>query len=255
MELIDVKKTHNHFYIFLEYCPDGTLAQHLDNHGPLPLSDAISIFGQVARGMRVLTACKVLHRDIKPANILLSRGKVKLGDFGLAKRFLDGEMHQTMAGTPINMAPEMLKGEEYCEKVDVYSAGTVLYEMLFGCAPFKGKNNQALVKSIEKGLKKEARAEATPEVRQLLEKMLNPDPKSRIDMNGVLEFLEDYREQQARARVAQYRELTLKVTSGLGVMGAMLAAFNFPPPRPSSPSNMDLCLYSRLYKRLEVVKA
>ena len=53
----------------------------------------------------MLTACKVLHRDIKPANILLSRGRVKLADFGLAKRFLDGEMHHSMAGTPINMAP------------------------------------------------------------------------------------------------------------------------------------------------------
>lgn len=63
------------------------------------------IFEQVARGMRVLAACKVLHRDIKPANILLSKGKVKLADFGLAKRFLNGQLHQTFAGSPLNMAP------------------------------------------------------------------------------------------------------------------------------------------------------
>ena len=77
--------------------------------------------------MRVLTACKVLHRDIKPANILLHRGKVKLADFGLAKRFLQGELHSTFAGSPLNMAPEIIRGREYSEKVDVYSAGTVLY--------------------------------------------------------------------------------------------------------------------------------
>lgn len=59
---------------------------------------------------------------------------------------------QSFVGSPLNMAPEILKKHSYTEKVDVYSAGTVLYEMLFGKVPFNGKDYENLLKSIEKGL-------------------------------------------------------------------------------------------------------
>ena len=79
--------------------------------------------------------------------------------------------------------------------MDVYSAGTVLYEMVFGKSPFKAKNSGDLLKEIGKGLRQDKDVHVSPELRSLLKDMLNPDPKDRLSMNGVAEFLENYREQ------------------------------------------------------------
>lgn len=78
-----------------------------------------------------------MHRDIKPENIFFSNGKVKLGDFGFCKGLKPGEnMTKTMLGSPIYMAPEVLRGENYSMKADIWSLGVVLYEMLFGVCPY-----------------------------------------------------------------------------------------------------------------------
>lgn len=60
-------------------------------------------------------------------------------------------MLRSFVGTPFNMAPEILRGQYYGPQVDIYSAGTVLYEMLYGCVPFKGRDERAILESIEKG--------------------------------------------------------------------------------------------------------
>lgn len=91
---------------------------------------------------------KIVHRDLKPANILFQNGSIKIADFGLARKFSKNEMMQTFAGTPFNMAPEVLRGKGYNYKVDIYSAGTVLYEMLYGVVPFKGKDHSSLLEEI-----------------------------------------------------------------------------------------------------------
>lgn len=69
---------------------------------------------------------------MKPANIFLKDGKVKIGDFGLAKLLTPNSMTATFAGSPYNMAPEILQNKEYDSRADIYSIGTVLYEMIFG---------------------------------------------------------------------------------------------------------------------------
>jgi len=77
----------------------------------------------------------VIHRDIKPGNLLIDRAwKVKLADFGLAF----SERAKQGAGTPQYMAPELLNGDEFGHKVDVYALGMVLYEILTRTVPFDG---------------------------------------------------------------------------------------------------------------------
>ena len=78
-----------------------------------------------------------MHRDLKPSNLFYHNGKIKIGDFGFCKQLQNAEdMNQTMVGSPIYMAPEILLGFEYSIKSDIWSIGCVFYEMLFGNCPF-----------------------------------------------------------------------------------------------------------------------
>lgn len=82
-----------------------------------------------------------MHRDLKPANIMLHNGQVKLGDFGFCKSMNHpDDLSSTMVGSPIYMAPEILKGKDYNIKADIWSLGCVLYEMLYGCCPYEEKS-------------------------------------------------------------------------------------------------------------------
>lgn len=191
VSLVDVKKTRNNLYIFLEYCPQGTLAELIEQKGRLEEAEAMAIFAQIVRGLQVLTVNKVIHRDLKPTNILLKDGVVKIADFGLARKFMNTELLQTFAGSPLQMAPEILRGDPYSEKVDVYSAGTILYEMLFGRNPFEiqTRDFNLLLKAKDRGLKDNKCGKVSPRVKQFLKEMLDPNPETRISMNGVLDFM------------------------------------------------------------------
>jgi serine/threonine protein kinase len=89
-----------------------------------------------------------MHRDLKPDNIFFNDGKVKLGDFGFCK-MLEVNMAQTMLGSPIYMAPEILKEEIYTLKADIWSLGVVLFEMLFGYCPFESSSISQLINVIK----------------------------------------------------------------------------------------------------------
>lgn len=70
---------------------------------------------------------KILHRDLKPTNILFHNGVVKVADFGFCKEMMNNELTQTMVGSPIYMAPEVLKGSVYDNRADVWSLGVIFY--------------------------------------------------------------------------------------------------------------------------------
>lgn len=98
---------------------------------------------------------RIVHRDLKLANILVSTNfQIKLADFGFAK-FMEEENYLTSyCGTPLTMAPEILRREKYNEKCDVWSVGVIIYQMAFGKAPFvppKGGNIYDLLLVIEQG--------------------------------------------------------------------------------------------------------
>jgi serine/threonine-protein kinase ULK/ATG1 len=90
-----------------------------------------------------------MHRDFKLANILKHEGNIKIADFGFAKLLGNDNMTSTMLGSPLNMAPEILNGLEYTNKADIWSIGTVFYELLFGKPPYTASNMIDLIKNIQ----------------------------------------------------------------------------------------------------------
>jgi serine/threonine-protein kinase ULK/ATG1 len=110
---------------------------------------ALSIFTQLVEGLKVLRKHNIMHRDLKPENVLIKEGNFKLADFGFCKE-LGGEcMTRTMLGSPLYMAPEVLRGEAYSVNADIWSIGVILYEMLYGHCPFQSHSIASLISTID----------------------------------------------------------------------------------------------------------
>lgn len=110
----------------------------------------MEFLGQILDAFRVLSKNNIMHRDLKPDNILIHNGSLKLADFGFCKPLEHkNDLAQTMLGSPIYMAPEVLKGEIYTLKADIWSMGVVFYQMLFGKCPFESKSIAMLIKQLE----------------------------------------------------------------------------------------------------------
>ena len=105
----DMLKSQTNFYFVYELCNGGTLQTLLNKQRKLPESEALKIFKQLLNAFKLLYKYNVVHRDLKPDNIFFKDGTVKLGDFGFCKSLEKTKMTKTMIGSPIYMAPEILK--------------------------------------------------------------------------------------------------------------------------------------------------
>jgi len=143
VQIFDVGQAEEGLYFVTELVEGESLAMRLKRGGPLDAWDACDIAEQLCRALQHAHAEHIVHRDIKPANVLLSaRGRVKVGDLGIA-RLAEGSTDggtATIVGTPRYMAPEQASGQPVTPATDVYSAGIVLYEMLAGRTPFGGES-------------------------------------------------------------------------------------------------------------------
>ena len=140
-------------YLVMEYIPGQTLQQKLDETGPLEVSEVLRNGEQIAAGLAAAHAVNLIHRDIKPSNILLGDGTAdrgKISDFGLARAVDDASLTSSgvVAGTPMYMAPEQARGEPLDHRADLFSLGSVLYQMVSGRPPLRAANPVAVLKRV-----------------------------------------------------------------------------------------------------------
>ncbi|KAG2159513.1 kinase-like protein [Suillus bovinus] len=192
-KLIDIVRAERNIYLIMEYCAGGDLTNYIKKRGrvegleyapslgaalqyyPHPRTGGLdeivvrSFLRQLARALKFLRQRNLIHRDIKPQNLLLNPASpeelakghplgvpiLKVADFGFARSLPNAMMAETLCGSPLYMAPEILRYEKYDAKADLWSVGAVLYEMCVGKPPFRAQNHVELLKKIEhsKGVK------------------------------------------------------------------------------------------------------
>jgi serine/threonine protein kinase len=138
--IYDAGEDDGELFLVMELVDGQSLAALIGQRAPLPVDEAVSIAIQILDGLSAVHADGLIHRDVKPANVLVDRaGRVRLTDFGIAKRLDDIEENLTSAGmvvgTPTYLAPEQAAGARLGVATDVYLVGLVLYEMLTGRRP------------------------------------------------------------------------------------------------------------------------
>jgi len=141
--VLDAGEAGGRSYLVTAFVAGRTLAQRLEDHGPLPLDDLLQLVAEVGTALDALHREGLIHRDVKPSNVMLDEaGSAAITDFGLAK----GPAYTVLTkpgqvmGTLDYLAPELIRGESATASSDVYALGCVVYECLIGVPPFGGKS-------------------------------------------------------------------------------------------------------------------
>lgn len=194
IKLLGVKKSTKNFYLIMEYCNRGDLSKFLKKHKRFEENIVQSLIFQISNGLRALYKNHILHRDLKLSNLLITieNGQfiIKLADFGFAKMLnnSDEEVH-TFCGTAPNMAPEILMGNKYNEKADLWSIGTIIFQLIAGYQPYEGKNPVQVLQSIMKcKYSYPSDIKISELLKNLINSLLQPDATKRI---GWEEFFEN----------------------------------------------------------------
>lgn len=171
--------------IVMEYVEGPTLAERL--RGPLGAEEAVRLAREIAEGLAAAHEAGLIHRDLKAENVVVTpSGHAKILDFGLARPVSwDGEMltlHGALVGTCYAMSPEQARGEELDERSDLFSFGALLYEMLAGRSPFRGRDPLATLQRVlheQPPLLSEVRPELPLRLSSLVERLLAKDRADR----------------------------------------------------------------------------
>lgn len=150
MTIYDAGDEQDLAYIAMEFLEGSDLEPYTKKENLLPIRKVMDYCADVADALDYAHEKGIVHRDIKPANIMLIKGNViKITDFGIA-RITATSQTQTgvVKGTPFYMSPEQFSGEKVDGRSDIFSLGTMLYQMLTGALPFQGDSPPALMHQI-----------------------------------------------------------------------------------------------------------
>ncbi len=187
-------------YMVMEFIDGGdTLRNYCRKESLLPVPTVIRVIRQAADALDYAHRNGVLHRDIKPANIMLTKdGVAKLGDFGIARR-MGADQTQIVGwfGSPLYMSPEQARDAEITPQSDLFSLGSVFYEMLTGTPPFAAKGLTGLIQKVcheDPAPLAQQRPDLPDQLWPILRKLLEKDVKRRYktgaelvaDLDGLL---------------------------------------------------------------------
>ncbi len=145
----DLGEHEAQLFVTMELIRGDTLRRslHEQEHGPgMTLPRRIDVVVQVCSALSAAHGAGVLHRDVKPDNIILEHGRAVLTDFGVAGLVTDlAAQRRVIAGTPAYIAPEVLRGQRFDQRIDVFATAVVAYELLAGRQPFPTANLDAAV--------------------------------------------------------------------------------------------------------------
>ena len=198
---------HPHICVLHDVGPDYLVMEYLEGgplNGPLPLEMAMRVASEVVEALELAHAKGILHRDLKPANIMMTSTGTKLLDFGLAKVADDagGDGTATMAGavlgTAAYMSPEQAQGMPVDARSDVFSLGTVLYELLSGRRVFE---RESLLDTLNAVVRDDPPALESPAV-NLVKRCLAKQPSHRFQTMTALSGVHPARDAPLRAGAA-----------------------------------------------------
>jgi serine/threonine protein kinase len=263
VHIYDIGETDGVAYIAMEFVAGKTLDRLIGKTG-LPLRDTLKYGIQIADALARAHAAGIVHRDLKPSNIVVGDdGRVKLLDFGLAKLTEAVEddpeaptatireeppltEEGTIVGTMAYMSPEQAEGKPVDARSDIFSFGSVLYEMATGRRAFQGATRAATLSAV-------LRAEPQPiveispdhpdDLQKIVARCLRKDPDRRPRHIGDLKLaLEDLKDESESGRISaprvhapaqSRRTLVIAVVATVALAAAGLAYFRWRTPAPA----------------------
>ncbi|BFG29963.1 hypothetical protein CerSpe_162360 [Prunus speciosa] len=236
--LKDTYEDEEAVHIVMELCEGGELFDRIVARGHYTERAAASVMRTIVEVVQMCHKHGVMHRDLKPENFLFANKKetasLKAIDFGLSVFFKPDEQFNEIVGSPYYMAPEVLK-RNYGPEVDIWSAGVILYILLCGVPPFWAETEQGVAQAIIRSVidfKRDPWPRVSDNAKDLVKKMLDPDPKKRLTAQGVLDhpWIQNAKKapnvplgETVRARLKQFSIMNKLKKRALGVIAEHLS--------------------------------
>src|SRR5688572_65017 len=190
--IYDVLESDGRSYIVMELLRGGTVADRLRSEEDIPHRVALRWLEEAASALDAAHEAGIVHRDVKPANMLLDeKGRLAIGDFGIARLGLEDQITQTgqVLGTAAYISPEQAMGEPATAASDRYALAVVAFELLTGAKPFSADNFAAQARSHvedEPPLASERDIDVPPAADRVLERGMAKDPEDRWESAGAM---------------------------------------------------------------------